>query len=136
MTKREFWLKLFSENDIALASAIHLCERFVTPESLEREEAYFAEKLESLNDDVDQDTIEAVFPAQMMKHEGKTNKKSKLKELRKAAGLTQAELSEKTGLSLSLIKKYEQETKNIHNAQYATIIKLCGFLDCDPEDLL
>ena len=66
----------------------------------------------------------------------KTNKKSKLKELRKAAGLTQAELSEKTGLSLSLIKKYEQETKNIHNAQYATIIKLCGFLDCDPEDLL
>lgn len=34
MTKRDYWLKLFSENDVALASAIILCERFVTDEQL------------------------------------------------------------------------------------------------------
>ena len=28
MTNREFWLKLFSENDVALIAAITLCQRF------------------------------------------------------------------------------------------------------------
>ena len=35
MTKKELWLKLFQENDTALACAIHLCARFATQESLE-----------------------------------------------------------------------------------------------------
>lgn len=45
MTKRELWLKLFSESDVALASAIHFCERFVTPESLENGSEFISEKV-------------------------------------------------------------------------------------------
>ena len=43
MTKREMWLKLFQENNTALATAIHLCERFVTLEGLEKNEEFIRE---------------------------------------------------------------------------------------------
>ena len=62
MTKRELWLKLFQENDTALACAIHLCERFVTQESLERGQDFILQKRKELTEDVDQKTIESVFP--------------------------------------------------------------------------
>lgn len=62
MTKRELWLKLFSENRTALAAAIHLCERFVTPESLKSGEDFLAQKRRELEREVSQETVEAVFP--------------------------------------------------------------------------
>lgn len=62
MTKKELWLKLFQENDTALACAIHLCERFVTPESLERGQDFIIQKRRELNEDVAQETVEAIFP--------------------------------------------------------------------------
>ena len=61
MTKREFWLKLFSENDTALASAILLCERFVNMEQLERGEEYITACKKSLNDIVSEELYQAVF---------------------------------------------------------------------------
>lgn len=62
MTKREFWLKLFSENDTALAAAIHLCVRFVTPESLENMNTFLDKNRKELNDEVPWETVEAIFP--------------------------------------------------------------------------
>lgn len=61
MTKREFWLKLFSENSIALASAIHLCERFVTDEQLKSGANFIEEKRKELDDPMPQEIIDAVF---------------------------------------------------------------------------
>lgn len=62
MKKRELWLKLFSENDTALATAIHLCERFVTPENLESGIEFLAEKRRELDKEIDRETVEAIFP--------------------------------------------------------------------------
>lgn len=62
MKKRELWLKLFSENDTALAAAIHLCERFVTPVNLEGGIEFLAAKRRELYNEVDQETVESVFP--------------------------------------------------------------------------
>lgn len=61
MTKKEFWLKLFSKNDTALASAIHLCERFVTKESLESGNNFLEQKRKELYEDVPQEVISEVF---------------------------------------------------------------------------
>lgn len=63
MTKREFWLKLFSENDIALASAIRFCEKFATPESLKGGRSGSPKKRSELYEEVDPKLVEAVFPA-------------------------------------------------------------------------
>lgn len=62
MTKRELWLKLFSENDTALAAAIHLCERFVTPKSLESGQDFLIQKRRELNEEVDPKIVHEVFP--------------------------------------------------------------------------
>lgn len=62
MTKREFWLKLFSENDTALASAILLCERFINMEQLERGEEYITACKKSLEDIIPEDVCRSVFP--------------------------------------------------------------------------
>lgn len=62
MKKREFWLKLFAENDTALASAIHFCERFVTAESLERGQNFLEQKRRELDEEVDDRIVKSVFP--------------------------------------------------------------------------
>lgn len=71
MTKRELWLKLFSENDTALAAAIHLCERFATPESLNNNVDFLAQKRRELNEEIDRETVEAVFPGYLARQEKK-----------------------------------------------------------------
>lgn len=60
----------------------------------------------------------------------------KLKELREAAGMTQRELSEKSGVNVRMIQHYEQGAKNINKANAVTILFLAKALECDPKDLL
>lgn len=59
-----------------------------------------------------------------------------LQAARKRMGLTQRELAEKTGVSLSIIQKYEQGTKDINKAGLAIIQKMCDVLDCRIDDLI
>lgn len=61
---------------------------------------------------------------------------SMLKRLRKYAGLTQSELSEKSGVSLRMIQLYEQGQNEISKAQAMTVIKLADALGCNVEDLM
>lgn len=61
MTKRQFWLKLFSENDVALATAIHLCQRFTDEESLKKSQEFIYEKVKELDDEVSKEQIEDIF---------------------------------------------------------------------------
>lgn len=59
-----------------------------------------------------------------------------LKELRKAAGLTQAELAKKSGVNLSMIQFYEQGFKDLNKAAFETGLRIAEALGCDPRDLI
>ena len=59
-----------------------------------------------------------------------------LKELRKAVGLTQAELAKKSGVNLSMIQFYEQGFKDLNKAAFETGLRIAEALDCDPRDLI
>lgn len=59
-----------------------------------------------------------------------------LQRLRKIAGLTQAELSKRAGVSLRSIQLYEQRQKDINKAQARTLSWLAQALGCQMEDLL
>ena len=59
-----------------------------------------------------------------------------LQRIRKAIGLTQTELANKTGVELRSIQMYEQRKNDINKAQADTLLKLARFLGCNIEDLL
>ena len=59
-----------------------------------------------------------------------------LKRIRTAYGFTQAELSERSGVSLRSIQMYEQRNKNINKASVDAIYSLAKVLGCTMEDLI
>lgn len=59
-----------------------------------------------------------------------------LKRIRTAYGLTQAELSRRSGVSLRSIQMYEQRNKNINKASADTMYRLAKVLGCTMEDLI
>lgn len=61
---------------------------------------------------------------------------TKLKAARLKAGLSQAQLSEKTGINIGTLRHYEQGSKPFDNARFDTIFKTCIVLDCQIEDLI
>ena len=61
---------------------------------------------------------------------------SRLKENREKAGLTQKELSERSGVNLRTIQNYEQGYKDINKAQVLSLYKLAKALDVTMEDLI
>lgn len=58
---------------------------------------------------------------------------TKIRELRKKAGLNQAELAKKIGVSPSAIGMYEQNRRSPDNE---TILRLCDFFDVSSDYLL
>ena len=60
----------------------------------------------------------------------------KLKTLREEAGLSQSQLSEKSGVAIKSIQKYEQRERDINKAQAVIIKSLAGALGCTMEDIL
>ena len=56
---------------------------------------------------------------------------SALKQIRKAAGLTQEELARRSGVSLRMIRAYEQQSPPLQKAEYQTITALSRALGCD-----
>ena len=61
---------------------------------------------------------------------------SNLKRIRTEAGISRAELAEKTGVKLTAIRDYEQNHKPINNAAAISVYYLAQALDCKVEDLL
>lgn len=59
----------------------------------------------------------------------------RLKELRKAASMTQAELAEKSGLNLRTLQDYEQGQKPLKSASYERVEKIADALGVDMKDL-
>lgn len=62
--------------------------------------------------------------------------KNPLKELRKAAGLTQADLARRSEVSLRLIRAYEQGTVSLARAETGTVMKLARALGCQVGRLV
>ena len=60
----------------------------------------------------------------------------KLKEMRQSRGLSQIQLAEKTGLSVGVLRHYEQGSKIFDNARIDTIMKVCIALNCKLEDVI
>ena len=61
---------------------------------------------------------------------------SKLQTVRKAVGLSQKELSEKSGVTLRMIQQYEQRAKDINKATASNLFSLAKTLGCNAADLL
>ena len=59
-----------------------------------------------------------------------------LKQNRQLSGISQADLAEKTGISIRMIQNYEQGTNDINGAKLSTLLKLCLALDCRLSDIL
>ena len=64
------------------------------------------------------------------------NFSTKLQTVRKAIGLSQKELSEKSGVTLRMIQQYEQRAKDINKATASSLFALAQVLGCKAEDLL
>ncbi len=60
----------------------------------------------------------------------------RLQRRRKDCGITQRELSEKSGVNLRTIQQYERRSKDINKAAGATLRALSIALSCRIEDLL
>lgn len=60
---------------------------------------------------------------------------TKLKELRKAAGLTRVQLSDRTGIPIRTLEAYEQGLRPLTGAGIEKIMKMSNVLSVDPYDL-
>ena len=63
-------------------------------------------------------------------------KDTNLKRIRTVYGCTQAELSERSGVSLRSIQMYEQRNKDINKASAEALYRISKVLGCTIEDLL
>ena len=59
-----------------------------------------------------------------------------LKRIRISYGCTQAELADRSGVSLRSIQMYEQRRKDINKASVETVYRIAKVLGCSVEDLL
>lgn len=73
-----------------------------------------------------------ILDARMREYFSDTN----LKHIRTAYGFTQAELAERSGVSLRAIQMYEQKNKNINKASASTLYQIAKALGCTMEDLI
>lgn len=73
-----------------------------------------------------------IMDSRMKEHFPETN----LKRIRTIYGFTQAELSERSGVSLRSIQMYEQRNKKINKASAETIYSLAKVLGCTMEDII
>lgn len=61
---------------------------------------------------------------------------SKLKALRESKNISQAKLSEISGVNIRILQYYEQGYKDINKAQAITLYKIAQALECKIEDIL
>lgn len=68
---------------------------------------------------------------------GKAIKKNvRLQQLRKAAKLSQSQLSEAAGVDVRMYQNYEQGVRDISKAQLSTLLRICNTLSCKLSDIV
>lgn len=73
-----------------------------------------------------------IVDARVKDHFPETN----LKRIRAAYGYTQAELAQRSNVSLRSVQMYEQRNKDINKASVETVYRLAKALGCTMEDLV
>lgn len=61
---------------------------------------------------------------------------SNLKRIRELRNLTQAELSDKSGVNIRMIQYYEQGAKDIKKGNVMTVLSLAEALGCDIREII
>ena len=61
---------------------------------------------------------------------------SNMKRLRKEHGMTQAELAERSGVSIRMIQYYEQGVNDINKAEAFTVYRLAKALETRMENIM
>ena len=61
---------------------------------------------------------------------------NKLKRIREAAGMSQSQLAEKTGVKLQAIQHYEQGYRDLSGAKAITVYRIAEALNCTIKDLI
>lgn len=61
---------------------------------------------------------------------------TKLKKIRLGRHITQAELSERSGVNIRMIQHYEQGTKDIKKGNVMTVLSLAEALGCDIREII
>ena len=61
---------------------------------------------------------------------------SNLKKMREQKLMTQAELSEKSGVNIRMIQYYEQGSKDIKKGNVMTVLSLADAIGCDIRDII
>ena len=64
------------------------------------------------------------------------NKKTKLKEMRELAGLSQSQLAKMSQVHLRTLQYYEQGRLNFNHAKFESILSIAIALGCDVENIL
>ena len=66
----------------------------------------------------------------------KTERKVRLKEIRKECGFSQRELAERSGINLRTLQQYEVRAKDLNKAAASTLRALAGALGCEITDIM
>lgn len=82
------------------------------------------------------DVSKFVEEADKIIERNKKNRISNLQRIRKARGITQKQLSEKSGVTLRMIQLYEQRQNDINKAHAEVVMHLAHVLGCDVESLM
>ena len=64
------------------------------------------------------------------------NPETRLKQIRRRAGLSQSELAKMSGVPVRTIQQYEQRQKSINKANAEYLIMLARALHCSAEELI
>ena len=59
-----------------------------------------------------------------------------LKEIRESRGMSQQDLSAKSGIHKRMIQAYEQGYRSINGAKLSTLVTLCLVLECHLSDVV
>lgn len=59
----------------------------------------------------------------------------KLRNFRKKAGMSQAQLAEKAGISVRVYQNYEQGVREIEKAQLSVLLRICIALNCKMSEI-
>lgn len=59
-----------------------------------------------------------------------------LKQTRESREISQATLSEASGISVRMIQNYEQGRNDLNGAKLSTLLKICNALDCDLSAII
>lgn len=59
-----------------------------------------------------------------------------LTRMRTLCGISQIELSKRSGVNVRVIQSYEQRLRDINKAQFSSIVCLATALNCEPVDLM